>query len=84
MKATPRHPGDRSRGTICRARPIRSRALADSVAPEPEVMGLLALMLLQDSRRAARTSTTGDLILLERSGSHAVESRSDRGGIEVG
>ena len=28
-------------------------------------MGLLALMLLQDSRRAARTSTTGDLILLE-------------------
>ena len=28
-------------------------------------MGLLALMLLQDSRRAARTSTTGDLILLD-------------------
>jgi len=38
--------------------------------PEPEVMwvevtGLLALMLLQESRRAARTSSTGELILLE-------------------
>jgi RNA polymerase sigma-70 factor, ECF subfamily len=31
----------------------------------PEVMGLLALMLLQESRRAARTSATGELILLE-------------------
>jgi RNA polymerase sigma-70 factor, ECF subfamily len=33
--------------------------------PEPEMMGLLALMLLQESRRAARTSPAGDLILLE-------------------
>ncbi len=33
--------------------------------PEPEAMGLLALMLLQDSRRAARTSPSGDLVLLE-------------------
>jgi RNA polymerase sigma-70 factor (ECF subfamily) len=33
--------------------------------PEPEVFGLLALMLLQESRRGARTSPTGDLILLE-------------------
>jgi RNA polymerase sigma-70 factor, ECF subfamily len=32
---------------------------------EPEIMGLLALMLLQESRRAARTSPTGELILLE-------------------
>jgi len=34
-------------------------------APEPEVLGLLALMLLQESRRAARTSPSGELILLE-------------------
>src|SRR5581483_9306455 len=34
-------------------------------APNPETMGLLALMLLQESRRAARTSPTGELILLE-------------------
>jgi RNA polymerase sigma-70 factor (ECF subfamily) len=33
---------------------------------EPEVMGLVGLMLLQESRRAARTSPDGDLILLER------------------
>jgi RNA polymerase sigma-70 factor (ECF subfamily) len=33
--------------------------------PEPEVIGLLALMLLQESRHAARMSPTGELILLE-------------------
>ncbi|WP_160288121.1 RNA polymerase sigma factor [Pseudomonas knackmussii] len=33
--------------------------------PEPEVMGLLALMLLQESRRAARTDAQGELVLLE-------------------
>ena len=33
--------------------------------PEPEIIGLLALMLLQESRRAARTSPAGELILLE-------------------
>jgi RNA polymerase sigma-70 factor, ECF subfamily len=40
------------------------RLLAD-LLPEPEAIGLLALMLLQESRRVARTSPTGDLILLE-------------------
>lgn len=39
------------------------RVLAE-LLPEPEVMGLLALMLLHESRRAARTSTDGELILL--------------------
>jgi RNA polymerase sigma-70 factor, ECF subfamily len=34
--------------------------------PEPEILGLLALMLLQESRRAARTSPAGELILLEK------------------
>jgi len=37
----------------------------DQLRSEPEVSGLLSLMLLQESRRAARTSPTGDLILLE-------------------
>ena len=32
---------------------------------EPEVLGLLALMLLQDSRRAARVGPDGELVLLE-------------------
>jgi RNA polymerase sigma-70 factor, ECF subfamily len=33
--------------------------------PDPEIIGLLSLMLLQESRHAARTSPTGELILLE-------------------
>ena len=33
--------------------------------PEPEILGLLALLLLQESRRLARSSPTGELILLE-------------------
>jgi len=44
---------------------IRLGRLLSELRPEPEVMGLLALMLLQESRRAARTSATGELILLE-------------------
>jgi RNA polymerase sigma-70 factor (ECF subfamily) len=44
---------------------IRLGRLLMELQPEPEVMGLLALMLLQESRRAARTSPTGQLILLE-------------------
>jgi RNA polymerase sigma-70 factor, ECF subfamily len=45
---------------------IRLGRLIYELLPEPEVMGLLALMLLQESRRAARTSPAGDLILLEQ------------------
>ena len=44
---------------------IRLGRLLTELQPEPEVLGLLALMLLQESRRAARTSATGELILLE-------------------
>ena len=44
---------------------IRLGRLVIELLPEPEAMGLLALMLLHDSRHAARTSPTGDLILLE-------------------
>ena len=44
---------------------IRLGRLLTELQPEPEVIGLLALMLLQESRRAARTSPTGGLILLE-------------------
>lgn len=44
---------------------IRLGRLLMDLLPEPEVMGLLALMLIQESRRAARTSSEGDMILLE-------------------
>jgi RNA polymerase sigma-70 factor (ECF subfamily) len=44
---------------------IRLGRLLAELQPEPEAVGLLALMLLQESRRAARTSPAGELILLE-------------------
>ena len=47
------------------AEAIRLGRLLLELLPEPEVMGLLALMLLQESRRAARTSPSGELVLLE-------------------
>jgi RNA polymerase sigma-70 factor, ECF subfamily len=47
------------------AEAIRLGRLVSELLPEPEVLGLLSLMLLQESRRAARTSPTGELILLE-------------------
>src|SRR3979490_740860 len=43
---------------------IRLGRLLAGLLPEPEALGLLALMLLHDSRRAARTSGSGELILL--------------------
>ena len=44
---------------------IRLGRLLLELLPEPEVMGLLALMLLHESRRAARTSPSGELVLLD-------------------
>jgi RNA polymerase sigma-70 factor (ECF subfamily) len=44
---------------------IRLARLIVELLPDCEAIGLLALMLLQESRRAARTSSTGDIILLE-------------------
>ena len=44
---------------------IRVGRLLVELLPEPEAMGLLALMLLQESRRAARSSRDGELVLLE-------------------
>ena len=47
------------------AEAIRLGRLLVELLPEPEATGLLALMLLHESRRAARTSASGDLILLD-------------------
>jgi RNA polymerase sigma-70 factor, ECF subfamily len=44
---------------------IRLGRLVVELLPDAEAIGLLALMLLQESRRTARTSSTGDIILLE-------------------
>lgn len=44
---------------------IRLGRLVVELLPDPEAVGLLALMLLQESRRAARTTAAGDIVLLE-------------------
>src|SRR5258706_12602954 len=44
---------------------IRLGRLLLELLREPEVTGLLALMLLQESRRVARATASGDLVLLE-------------------
>jgi RNA polymerase sigma-70 factor, ECF subfamily len=56
------------------------RILAELMPDEPEVLGLLALMLLHDSRREARVDPAGDLVLLEDQD----RSRWDRAEIEEG
>jgi RNA polymerase sigma-70 factor (ECF subfamily) len=53
------------REELCREAIRLTRLLAE-LMPEPEVLGLLALMLLHDARRTARTDAAGDLILLEQ------------------
>ena len=63
---------------------IRLGRLLVELLPEPEAMGLLALMLLHESRRAARTSPTGELILLDDQDRSLLEPRADRGGHGAG
>jgi RNA polymerase sigma-70 factor (ECF subfamily) len=52
------------RDDLCREAIRLGRLLAELMPDEPEVMGLLALMLLVESRRATRTTPDGDLVLL--------------------
>ncbi|MEQ7010338.1 RNA polymerase sigma factor [Actinopolymorpha sp. B17G11] len=57
--------GDRLvREDLCGEAIRLGRVLADLMPDEPEVIGLLALMLLIESRRTTRTTTDGDLVLL--------------------
>ncbi len=57
--------GDRLvREELCTEAIRLGRLLAELMPDEPEVMGLLALMLLTESRRATRTTPDGDLVLL--------------------
>jgi RNA polymerase sigma-70 factor (ECF subfamily) len=53
------------RGDLCDEAIRLGKLLAVLMPDEPEVLGLLALMLLQDSRRAARLGADGELVLLE-------------------
>jgi RNA polymerase sigma-70 factor (ECF subfamily) len=58
--------GPSPRAELCDEAIRLTRIVRALMPDEPEVIGLLALMLLQHSRREARTSPGGDLILLER------------------
>ncbi|MBO0690759.1 MAG: sigma-70 family RNA polymerase sigma factor [Candidatus Dormibacteraeota bacterium] len=53
------------RGELCDTAVWLARALAGLLSDEPEVAGLLALLLLTDARRPARTDAAGNLVLLE-------------------
>jgi RNA polymerase sigma-70 factor, ECF subfamily len=55
---------DLVRDDLCAEAVRLGRLLADLMPDEPEVLGLLALMLLIESRRPARVSPAGDLVLL--------------------
>jgi RNA polymerase sigma-70 factor, ECF subfamily len=56
---------DLVRNDLCDEAIRLAKLLAVSMPDEPEALGLLALMLLHDSRREARTRADGDLVLLE-------------------
>jgi len=62
------------------AEAIRLGRLLVELLPDPEVLGLLALMLLHDARRAARTSDDGEIVLLDEQD----RSRWNRGQIAEG
>lgn len=53
------------RADLCSEAMRLTRSLAALMPDEPEVLGLLALMLLHDARSAARETASGDLVLLE-------------------
>jgi RNA polymerase sigma-70 factor (ECF subfamily) len=53
------------RGDLCDEAIRLAKLLAVLMPDEPEALGLVALMLLQDSRRSARTGADGELVLLE-------------------
>jgi RNA polymerase sigma-70 factor, ECF subfamily len=53
------------RPDVCDAAIALARGLAMRLPDEPEVLGLLALLLLTDARRAARVDAAGDVVVLE-------------------
>lgn len=65
------------------AEAIRLSRLVVELLPDPEAIGLLALMLLQDSRRAARTSAAGELVLLHEQDRSLWNSNQIREGQEL-
>ena len=57
--------GDPRKARLCRDAIRLARVLAELMPDEPEAQGMLALMLLHDARRPARTDAAGDLVTLD-------------------
>ena len=62
---------------------IRVGRLLVQLLPEPEAMGLLALMLIQESRRAARATPSGEIVLLEDQDRSLWDRRMIAEGVEL-
>ncbi|WP_042405053.1 RNA polymerase sigma factor [Streptacidiphilus carbonis] len=73
-------PQNPQRGRLCQEAVRLARVLAALMPDEPEALGMLALMLLHDARRAARTDAAGDLVTLAEQD----RSRWDRAQIDEG
>jgi len=71
---------DLVRSGLCLEAIRLARTLGELMPDEPEVLGLLALLLLQDSRRTSRVGASGDLVPLEEQD----RASWDRGAIEEG
>ncbi len=71
---------DLTRAELCREAIRLGRIMVELTPGEPEAAGLLALMVLHDSRRPARTDGDGNLVTLE----HQDRARWDRTGIGAG
>ena len=68
-----------TRADLC-AEAIRLGRLVVELLDEPEALGLLALMLLHEARRAARVDAAGDLVLLEDQDRSLWDRGADRRG----
>ena len=68
------------RSELCQEAIRLCRLVVEVMPDRPEASALLALMLLTDARREARTNPDGDAILLEFAGSFALGPGADRGG----
>ena len=66
------------REDLCKEAIRLARMLAELMPDEPEVLGLLALLLLIESRRSSRTTPDGDLVLLADQDRSTLGSRADR------
>ncbi|MEO8620666.1 MAG: RNA polymerase sigma factor [bacterium] len=71
-----------TRADLCREA-IRLGRLLVELIPEPESEGLLAMMLLHDSRRAARVSANGDLLVLDEQDRSLWNAEQIREGVQL-